>query len=207
LVIFSSDNGPWLLYGDHGGSAGPLREGKQTAWEGGVRVPCLMRLPNQIPAGRVCHEPAMTIDILPTLARLAGAPLPELPIDGLDIWPLIAGPADAQSPHEALYFYWGEELHAVRSGRWKLHLPHPYPKLVEPSPGGGQRGRYDKGRTDLALYDLVADPGEQNNLAAANEEIVTRLLSMAEKARADLGDSLTGRKGANVREPGRDVAQ
>ncbi len=202
LVIFSSDNGPWLSYGDHGGSAGPLREGKQTAWEGGVRVPCLMRWPGVVPAGRVCHEPVMTIDLLPTLARLAGAPLPALPIDGLDIWPLIAGPADAQSPHEALYFYWGTELHAVRSGSWKLHLPHPYNKLVEPSPAPGQPGRYEKVTIAQALYDLVADPGEQHDVAAAHPEVVTRLLSLAERARADLGDSLTDRKGANVREAG-----
>ncbi len=89
LVMFTSDNGPWLSYGDHGGSAGLLREGKATSFEGGVREPFVARWPGTIPAGIVCHEPAMTIDILPTLATLAGAKLPELPIDGKDIGPLL----------------------------------------------------------------------------------------------------------------------
>src|SRR5262249_909147 len=125
LVIYTSDNGPWLAFGNHAGSAGPLREGKMTTWEGGVRMPCIMRWPGKIPGGSVCREPVMSIDILPTMGKLAGAELPKLPIDGLDIWPLISGKPGARSPHEALYFYWFNHLQAVRSGRWKLHLPEP----------------------------------------------------------------------------------
>src|SRR5205814_4960523 len=106
LVIYSSDNGPWLSYGEHAGSAGPLREGKMTTWEGGQREPCIMRWPGKIPAGAVCREPAMTIDIFPTLAKLTGAALPKHKIDGLDIWPLISGQPNAKSPHDALYYYW-----------------------------------------------------------------------------------------------------
>ena len=99
LVIFTSDNGPWLNFGDHAGSALPLREGKGTTFEGGVRVPCIARWPGRIPAGSVCREPAMTIDVFPTVARLIGAELPAHPIDGRDIWPLLAGQPGARSPH------------------------------------------------------------------------------------------------------------
>src|SRR5262249_38123952 len=129
LVIFSSDNGPWLSYGEHAGSAGPLREGKATAWEGGVREPCIMRWPGKIPVGTVCRELASTIDVLPTVAKLAGADLPPLPIDGKDISPLMFGAAGAKTPHEAYYYYWNRHLQAVRSGKWKLHFPHNYVSL------------------------------------------------------------------------------
>ena len=110
LVIFTSDNGPWLSYGDHAGSAEPLREGKGTAWEGGVRVPCIMSWPGKIPANTVSSEPAMTIDILPTVAELIDAELPEHPIDGENIWPLIAGEPGAKSPHEAYLFYYANNV-------------------------------------------------------------------------------------------------
>jgi arylsulfatase A-like enzyme len=207
LVIFTSDNGPWLSYGDHAGSAGPLREGKGTAWDGGVREPCVMRWPGKIKAGSVCREPAMTIDLLPTFAKLAGAKLPKNKIDGLDIWPLISGElvsgeTAARSPHEALYFYWGDGLHAVRSGKWKLHFPHEYRSLVEAG-SGGKPGEYKSAHTELALYDLETDIGEQQNVAEANPEVVARLTALGEKARDDLGDKLTKRNGKNVREAGK----
>src|SRR5262249_11763584 len=101
---------------DHAGSAGRLREGKATVFEGGVRVPFIARWPGKIPAGAVSHEPAMTIDIWPTLARLSSGRLPDHPIDGLDIWPLLSGQRGARSPHGAFSFYWDDELQAVRSG-------------------------------------------------------------------------------------------
>lgn len=204
LVIFTSDNGPWLSYGDHAGNAGPLREGKGTAWDGGVRVPCIMRWPGKIPAGAVCREPAMTIDIFPTLARLANAPLPKHRIDGLDIWPLASGQANAKSPHEALYFYWAQALHGVRGGKWKLHFPHEYVSLAG-KPGGtdGKPVRYEKKRTELALYDLENDVGETKNVADQHPEVVKRLEALAEKARADLGDTATQRTGTGVRSAGR----
>jgi len=205
LVIFTSDNGPWLSYGDHGGSAGPLREGKMTTWEGGVRMPCLMRWPGHIPAETVCREPAMTIDVLPTLAKLAGADLPRHKIDGLDIWPLVSGQPGAKSPHQAYYFYWNNELQAIRSGRWKLHFPHSYITLGEKS--GGNEGRpvtYGQAKTPLVLYDLEKDPGENKNVAQEQPEIVARLKQLAEEARADLGDSATKQKGTGVRPPGRE---
>ena len=205
LVIFASDNGPWLGYGDHGGSAGPLREGKATTWEGGIRVPAIMRWPGRIPANSVCREPAMTIDLLPTLAGIARAGLPAHRIDGLDIWPLIIGTEGARSPHQAYFFYNRlNELQALRSGRWKLHLPHMYWTLGGREPGnGGSPARYDYVGTELGLYDLQSDIGETNNVAAEHPQVVERLLALAEQARRDMGDSLTDRQGANLREPGR----
>jgi arylsulfatase A-like enzyme len=202
LVIFSSDNGPWLLYGDHAGSAGKLREGKATAFEGGMRVPFIACWPGRIPAGTVCREPAMTIDLLPTLARLVGAPRPRHPIDGLDIWPLLSGARGAKSPHEALYFYWDAGLHAVRSGPWKLHFAHEYVR-PEPVGGGGQPGKLLTLKTTQALYNLETDVSETRDLSAAHPEMVARLQALAEKARAELGDSLHDRRGRGVREPGR----
>jgi arylsulfatase A len=202
LVIFTSDNGPWLSYGDHAGSAGRLREGKGTTFEGGVRVPFIARWPGKIPAATVCREPAMTIDLLPTLARLADGDLPAHPIDGLDIWPLLSGQHGAKSPHEALFFYWDDGLQAVRSGPWKLHFAHDYPK-AEPVGNGGQPGKISRGKIGLALYNLQSDPVETKDLTARHPEIVTRLQALGEEARAELGDSETGRKGRGVREPGR----
>jgi arylsulfatase A-like enzyme len=203
LVLFTADNGPWLSYGDHAGSAGPLREGKGTAFEGGVREPFVARWPGHIPAGSVCHEPAMTIDLLPTFAKLAGAQPPaDRIIDGRDISPLLLGQPGAHSPHEALYFYWGRDLQAVRSGRWKLHLRHPYSSLETPG-GGGKPGQYVTRTIEPSLFDLESDPGETTNVAASHPDVVQRLQQLAESARADLGDAATKRTGKNLREPGR----
>ncbi len=203
LVVFTSDNGPWLTYGDHAGRAAPLREGKGTTWDGGVRVPFLARWPGRIPPGSVCDEPAMTIDLLPTVAKLLGVELdPRRTIDGLDIGPLLFDAAP-HSPHEVLYFYWGNALEALRAGRWKLHLPHEYRSLREEPGAGGSPGAYVLKRTETALYDLSNDPGERHDLAAAHPDVVAKLQSLAEAARADLGDSLTKRQGKNVRAPGR----
>jgi arylsulfatase A-like enzyme len=205
LVIFTSDNGPWLSYGNHGGSASPLREGKGTSFEGGHRVPCIARWPGRIPAGTVCDEMAMTIDLFPTVARLTGAPLPKHQIDGLDIWPLLAGEPGAKNPHEGYYHYYAQnELQAVRSGPWKLFFPHSARSMAGQTPGkDGIPGHYKPLAVQSELYDLKSDVGETKNVAAQHPEIVARLEALAEKARADLGDKLTGRAGSGVREPGR----
>jgi len=202
LVIFTSDNGPWLSYGNHAGSAGPFREGKGTTWEGGVREPCIMRWPGRIPAGTVCDELAATIDIFPTIADLADVPLPDRKIDGLDIRPLMFE-EDAKTPHDAYYFYWGRELQAIRSGNWKLHFPHGYRSLTgEPGMDGVPNG-YTQGRTGLALYNLKNDPGESTDVKDQHPDIVKKLQKLAEEARKELGDSATKQQGAGVREPGR----
>jgi arylsulfatase A len=170
-----------------------------------VRVPCLMRWPGKIPAGSVCREPTMTIDLMPTLVRLSGGRLPTNRIDGLDIWPLMAGERGAKSPHEALFFYYEvNELLAVRSGRWKLMLPHTYRTLSgRPGGTGGQPVKYETAQTGVALFDLKADPGETKDLVGQHPEVVARLQTLVEQAREDLGDALTKRTGRNVREPGR----
>ncbi len=205
LVIFTSDNGPWLSYGEHGGCALPLREGKGTSFEGGVREPCIMRWPGKIPAGTECSELAATIDILPTVARLVGAQVPDdRIIDGEDIWPLISGVPGAKTPHEVYYYYYANnQLQAVRSGKWKLHFPHGY-RTLDGRPGGkgGKPVPYVQKKTGLELYDLEADLSESNNVADKHPEVVARLQEYGEKAREDLGDSLTKRKGKNVRPAG-----
>lgn len=205
LIVFTSDNGPWLSYGDHAGVTGPLREGKGTTWEGGVRVPCVLRLPGVIPAGTVSDEPVMAIDILPTVCDLIGAPLPEQPIDGKSILPILLAQEDARSPHEALYFYYhNNNLEAVRAGRWKLYLPHRYRTMQGSTPGGGGLpGPYRHIDMALELYDLETDLSETNDLAAERPEIVEALMEHVERARQDLGDRLTEREGAGRREPGR----
>jgi len=203
LVIYTSDNGPWLSYGNHAGSAQPLREGKGTIWDGGVREPTIMRWPGKIPAGRVCREPAMTIDILPTIAGLVGAELPQHKIDGKDVWPLLSGRPGATSPQEAYYFYWGQHLQGIRSGKWKLHFPHKYRSLKGEPGRDGLSGQYMQRETGLALYDMENDIEEQLNVAEQYPEIVKRLQTLAEKARQDLGDSATGQEGEGVRPPGR----
>ncbi len=208
LVIFTSDNGPWLSYGTHAGSAGPFREGKGTAWEGGTRVPCLMRWPGRLPAGAVSEDFLMTIDVLPTLAGVSGAKLPALPIDGLDVWPLLTRQAGARNPHDGYGMWYAQnELQAVVSGdgRWKLILPHRYRSLGG-KPGGrdGVPTKYDQLTLAApALYNLHADPGEHHDVAAAQPAEVQRLLALAGRCRAELGDSLTKRTGSGAREPGR----
>ena len=187
LVMFMADNGPWLSYGDHAGSAGPLREGKGTAFEGGVREPAIFRWPGKLPAGAVCHEPAITIDVLPTMAKLIGASLPPgLVLDGKDIWPLVSARADAKSPHDALYFFWDRELQAVRGGKWKLHFPHEYRTMTEKTGAGGKPGNYRQEKIGLALYDLETDPGETKDVAADHADVVKRLNALGERARQEI---------------------
>ena len=202
LVIFTTDNGPWLSYGDHAGSADPLREGKGTSFEGGVRVPCLMRWPGKIPAGTVCREPAMTIDLLPTIAAVTGAKVPsDRIIDGRDILPLATSEPGAKSPHEALYFYYGAQLQGLRSGKWKIHFPHRYRSLKGEPGSGGIPSPYVQRQIGVALFDLENDVSESTNVADEHPEVVARLSRLAELARVDLGD--TKRVGKNARAPGR----
>ena len=205
LVIYTSDNGPWLSYGDHGGCALPLREGKGTSFEGGVREPCIMRWPGRIPAGTVCDEMAATIDVLPTIAGLLDVELPsDRVIDGKDIWPLISAQPGAKTPHDVYYYYYqGAQLQAIRAGKWKLHFPHGY-RSLDGNPGGtgGTPVPYVQKQTGLELYDLENDIAETTDVAKKRPDVVKRLEALAEIARADLGDTLTKRTGANVREAG-----
>lgn len=202
LVIFTSDNGPWLSYGNHAGSAQPLREGKGTMFDGGCRVPCIMKWPNRIPGGSVCSEPCMTIDVLPTVAEMTGATLPQHPIDGKNILPLMTGDSSQKSPHDVLAFYWGNQLHAVRSGKWKLHFAHDFRTLN--GRAGGQDGipvKYDNRQIEQSLYNLETDAGESRNVASDHPDVVAELSALAEKIREDLGDG--PRKGSGVRPAGK----
>ena len=205
LVIFTSDNGPWLSYGTRAGSAGPLREGKGTEFEGGIREPTLMWWPGKIPAASRCDELASTIDILPTVTALIGAELPVHKIDGKDIQSLMFADPNARSPHEAFYCYYsGGQLQAIRDRRWKLHFPHGYRTLQgRPGGSGGTPVNYSQEKIGLALFDLKNDVEERHDVADKNPQVVERLQRLGEEARADLGDKLTQRQGSGRREPGR----
>ena len=205
IVVFTSDNGPWLSYGEHAGESGIYREGKGTAWEGGQRVPCIVKYPHEISAGTVIDEPLMGIDWLPTFADLTNSKLSSNKIDGKNIWPLLTSETN-KSPHEALFFYYKQnELHAVRSGDWKLYFPRSY-RSLNGRPGGkdGIPVKYDQNIvSENELYNLKIDPKELNNVLNNYPEIVNKLEKMGENARYDLGDNLTKVKGVGTREVGK----
>ena len=227
LVIYTSDNGPFLSYGDHAGSAGPLREGKLTTFEGGVRSPCLVRWPGTVPAGTTSTEIVSTLDLHVTIGNLAGAEPPKVVRDGIDVLPLLTGKPGAKG-REEFWYYSGDELQAVRKGPWKLHVPHEYLTVAgEPGRGGkpsnfgklepkpitesGIRGiatrhGYRFESIGLSLYNLDDDPGESTDLADRHPEVVAMLQEVVGRARADLGDSLTRTPGARVRPSGEVVA-
>ncbi len=195
MVIFTSDNGPWLSYGDHSGSAYPLREGKGTAWEGGQREPCIIRYPGNLEAGTTIDVPLMAIDILPTIAEITMGQLPEQEIDGLSAWPLLTG-ASGSSPQRAYYFYYHtNELHGIRYRDWKLYFPHRYRTMGgRPGGEGGQPGEYEYvNLNSIELYNLNIDIGEKINVASSHPEVVDSIMKFAEIARSNLGDRLTDR--------------
>lgn len=203
LIIFTSDNGPWKSFGNHAGQTGPLREGKGTMFEGGARVPCIMKWPGRIPEGIVCNELASTIDILPTIADIAQTKLPEKKIDGVNILPLITG-NKKESPRNELFYYYGGGLDAVRKNNWKLMLPHRSRSYQGVEPGNdGHPGPYAFINVEKALYNLEDDLGETTNLIDQYPEIVKELEAIADSARNMLGDQITGAVGTEMRQPGR----
>ena len=201
LVVFTSDNGPDTrgTY-DKRGQAFPLRAAKATTREGGVRVPCLMRWPGRIPGGLVCREIASAMDVLPTVAGIAGAQPPQdRIIDGKDILPLMTKPG-APSPHDAFFYYYREKLEAVRSANWKLVFPR---SEMADTPYEGKKGAAKPALLPEALYDLAADVGETKDLIRQHPEVAQRLRALAERMRDDIGDSATNQKGKNRRPVGR----
>jgi arylsulfatase A len=183
LVIFTSDNGSRAR--DEGGSNAPCRGTKGTTWDGGQRVPFIVRWPETIKAGQVSSEIVSSVDLLPTLVTLAGGKIPEeRKIDGLDLSKLLKGNTE-KSPRDTFVYYLKNELHAVRKGDWKLHFYRTADGHVK------------------ELYNLKNDTGEKNNLYGSNPEIVTDLSTLADQFRQDLGDSLTGVTGKGVRPKGR----
>ncbi len=181
MVLFTSDNGPWLGMGRNGGVAGPLRGGKFTCWEGGVREPSIAWWPGRIPAGSSCDAMMSEMDVLPTLVALAGGSVPtDRVIDGKDIWALLSGKSK-ESPHEALFYFNGNRLEAVRSGPWKMAI----------APQGEGTGKKDNpvaaSLEAPRLYNLDADIGETTDVAAQHADVVKRLQSYLAKMDADLG--------------------
>jgi len=193
MVLFTSDNGPWLTQGAKGGTAGPLHGGKGTTWEGGVREPTIAWWPGRIAARTVCDAAMSEMDVLPTLVKLAGGELPtDRRIDGKDIWPLLSGQTTA-SPHDALFYFNGLKLEAVRSGPWKL--------AIAPQGTGLPTGAAEPVKhTGPRLYHLDTDIGELTDVAAQHPEVVARLQRFVWQMDADLG--VTG-KGRGVRPPDR----
>ena len=204
IVIFTSDNGPWLAYGEHAGSTGVYREGKGTTWEGGQRVPCIVWYPNEIKPKTVISTPLMGIDWLPTFANVTNSSVSENKIDGKNIWEVLTNKTK-ESPHEALFFYYHvNSLHAVRYGDWKIYFPHRYRTLNE------RKGRNDGipikyEYVDLEqkeLYNLAKDPGETKNIYEEFPEIVKKIEKLADIKRNEIGDDLTKIKGAENRSIG-----
>ncbi len=206
VFIFTTDNGPWLNYGDHAGSAGGLREGKTTSWEGGQRVPFIIKWPGHTPEGTICNQLACAIDILPSIAELTNADLPNLKIDGVDISELWEGDTNAKPREDILFYYGTNNLNAVRKGNWKLVLPHTWDSYDAPPGQNGYGGpRIRKKVEEVELYNMMRDPGEQFNVVEYYPEKVTEIMKIVDAARAELGDLNVGLKsGSGTREIGKD---
>jgi len=204
IIVFTSDNGPWLSYGEHAGSTGIYKEGKGTTWEGGQRVPCIVWYPNEIKPNTVISAPLMGIDWLPTFASVTNSKLSENKIDGKNIWEVLINKTD-KSPHEALFFYYHvNSLHAVRYGDWKMYFPHRYRTL------NGRKGRNDGSPIKyqyvnlekMELYNLVEDPSETKNIFDQHPEIAKKIEKLADIKRDEIGDDLTKVKGTENRPVG-----
>jgi arylsulfatase len=201
IVIFASDNGPWLSFGNHAGSSGGLREGKGTAWEGGVKEPFIIQWKVKIQPGTVCKKLVVAIDILPTLSYLCKARLPKQPIDGVNIEPLFRDPVNENPRDEFVYYYDTNNLKAIRKGKWKLVFPHSSQSYFTPNAIGkdGYPGKPGIVAVEMALYDLDKDPDETTDQKSANPDVVKQLQQIADRYRQDLGDDLTGVKGNGKR--------
>jgi arylsulfatase len=195
IVIFTSDNGPWLNFGRHAGSAGPFREGKGTTFEGGVRVPFIVRWPGVVKPATETAALTANLDIVPTLVEACAAARPKLEIDGQSFLPLLKG--ERTTARDAFVYYYGDRLEAVRKGKWKLHLPHAYRSYVDmiPAARDGLPAKTHQRQIGLSLYDLEKDPGETNDLSAAHPAVVKELEEYAasERKKLDAGKRPVGR--------------
>lgn len=181
LILFTSDNGPWISYGNRAGKT-PYREAKGTSFDGGIRSACIIKYPSAIPAGAVSSNAFCSLDVLPTFAALAGADLPDNPVDGKNIWNWIVGRPGAKNPNAYYPFSNGSEFQGVLSGdgKWKLHLPHNYRTLIQPGKDG-MPGKYRQAKIGLSLFDMTADPGEKTNALAQRPDIAARLQKLAQE--------------------------
>lgn len=179
IVIFTSDNGPWISYGNHAGTT-PFREAKGTTFDGGTRSACIVKYPAKLKGNQKSERAFMTIDLLPTLCELAGVPLPETEIDGKNVWALITDESNAQNPHEYYAFTNNSNFEAVMSGdgKWKLHLPHEY-RTLKTEGKDGIPGKYEQKDIELSLFDMENDPYETTNVIGENPEIAEKLMAFA----------------------------
>uniref|UniRef100_UPI003561EDC0 sulfatase-like hydrolase/transferase n=1 Tax=Draconibacterium sp. TaxID=1965318 RepID=UPI003561EDC0 len=182
IVIFSSDNGPWIAYGNHAGTT-PFREAKGTTFDGGTRSATIIKYPAELKGNHQSTQALMTIDLLPTLCEVANIPLPETEIDGKNVWDIISGKPDATNPHDYYAFTNDKQFQAVMSGdgKWKLHLPHSYRTMTDIKGKDGMPGKYDySAKIELSLFDMENDPYETTNIILEHPEIADELLGYAE---------------------------
>jgi arylsulfatase A-like enzyme len=201
LVIFTSDNGPWLTFGNHAGNTGGLREGKGTAWDGGLKVPAIMVWPGKIKPGTVCNKLLTTMDILPTLVGFCKATRPDKKIDGVDMSKVLLGDENENPRKMFVYYYDKDNLKAIRNQNWKLVFPCISQTYGSPATIGrdGFPGKYGTDSVQLGLYNLLTDPGEDRDVKDQYPEVVKQLNEIAEKYRHELGDGLTHTVGTEVR--------
>ncbi|WP_317163449.1 sulfatase family protein [Sediminibacterium soli] len=201
IIVFTSDNGPWLTFGNHAGNTAGLREGKGTAWEGGLKVPCIISWKGHTKAATVNNNLLTAMDILPTLADITGAKLPAQKIDGISCKDLLLGKSSKAPRDEFVYYYDKNNLKAIRKGKWKLVFPARSQTYGPPATIGGDRypGKYAQVDVPLALYDLSTDPGEDRDVKDRHAELVKSMTEIADKYRRALGDGLTQTTGNEVR--------
>ncbi len=201
IVIFTSDNGPWLTFGNHAGNTSGLREGKGTAFDGGLKVPCIISWKGHTQPGTVCNKLLTTMDVLPTLVDLCGAKMPVKKIDGVNFKNVLLGDKSANPRDEFVYYYDKNNLKAIRKGNWKLMFPHNSQTYGPPASIGGNRypGRHGTMDVPLSLFDLSTDPGEDRDVKDKYPEVVKQLSTIAEGYRQALGDGLTKTEGSEVR--------
>jgi len=204
MIIFTSDNGPWINFGNHAGSTGGLREAKGSTFEGGMRVPCIIRWPGVINPGLISNSLSSAIDIFPTLAEIVKAKLPSHKIDGVSLWPILKGDVLAQPRKEFYYYYRSNSLEAVRIDDWKLVLPHPGRTYENFDEGmDGYPGQVDENfPVKQGLYDLRRDPGERYDVQNQFPAIMIALQALVDKAKEDLGDDIAKIEGKNRRKAG-----
>ena len=205
VIVVTSDNGPWLNYGNHAGNTAGLREGKGVSFEGGQRVPCIVYWKGHTPEGGICHQMVSGIDLLATFADIADAPMPPLKTDGVSLVPYLNGDYSKNLRTHFAYYYRANDLEAVTDGHYKLIYPHKHRTYEGFEPGNdGKPGKVDEWHqlTDTLLYDLRRDPGERYNIIRQYPEVVKRLNQYADSVKADLGDNLSRTAGKGCRQPG-----
>lgn len=180
IVIFSSDNGPWISYGNHAGTT-PFREAKATSFDGGNRSACIIKYPKELKPNSSSDEAFYSIDLLPTLAHLSGVTMPANEIDGHNVWDLISGIDGAKNSHEYYAHSTSRNFEGIMSGdgKWKLHLPHNYRSLISPGKDG-QPGKYEQKQIEFSLFDMENDPMESTNVIEEYPDVAKQMKQLAD---------------------------